>query len=347
MGDLIMSAPAIRALKQTFSAKITVLTSSMAAGISAYLPEIDEVIVFDLPWVKAKTAIASDQIFTLTGLLKQRNFDAAVIFTVFSQNAMPAAMVAFMAGIPLRLAYSRENPYTLLTHWVPDKEPYNFIRHQVERDLFLVNSVGAVTVERQLRLTVPANALENAFAKMMVKGINVSKPWLIIHAGVSETKREYPRECWVEAARKLINLNGFQILFTGVSSEKELCDYLAEKTGGQAFSLAGLFQLEEFIALIDAAPLVLSVNTGTVHVAAAVNTPVVVLYAQTNPQHTPWMVANKVLEFEVAEAERSKNEVIQYLYKHHYNPPVSLPRAEDIYNAAIELLQKTSPKAAG
>jgi hypothetical protein len=59
------------------------------------------------------------------------------------------------------------------------------------------------------------------------------------------------------------------------------------------------------------------------------------------------MVANKVLEFEVAEAERSKNEVIQYLYKHHYNPPASLPRAEDIYNAAIELLQKTSPKAAG
>ena len=59
MGDLIMSSPAIRALKETFSAKITVLTSSMAAGIVPAISEIDEVIVFDLPWVKAKETIAS------------------------------------------------------------------------------------------------------------------------------------------------------------------------------------------------------------------------------------------------------------------------------------------------
>lgn len=338
MGDLMMSAPAIRALKQSFSPKITVLTSSMAAGIAPFINEINEVIVFDLPWIKAKETIANEEVFTLVSLLKERKFDAAVIFTVFSQNAMPAAMMAYLAGIPLRLAYSRENPYKLLTDWVPDKEPYTFIQHQIKRDLALVRSIGAETDNNHLHLTIPAPAWKNAQDKLLKAGINLEKKWLILHAGVSETKREYPQRLWAEAAKKLIREKGFQILFTGASSEKILCDQLAKKTGENSFSAAGLFKLEEFIALIKNAPAVVSVNTGTIHIAAAVNTPVVVLYAQTNPQHTPWMVPYRVLEFEVEEDNRSKNEVIQFLYKEVYNKPTPMPDADDIYNAVNSLL---------
>lgn len=342
MGDLIMSAPAIRALKQTFSSKITVLTSSMAAGISPFLPEIDEIIVFDLPWVKAKEAIASSEIFTLVEQLRQRQFDAVVIFTVFSQNPLPAAMISYMAGIPLRLAYCRENPYELLTNWHPDKEPYCFIQHQVSRDLNLVNSIGAVISDNHLHLTVTPGAFNGVENKLRDSGIDLLKPWLIFHAGVSEKKREYPAELWVQAAKKLIVQKGCQIVFTGALSEESVCKQLASETGEKALSVAGLFNLGEFIALVKAAPLVVSVNTGTVHIAAAVNTPVIVLYARTNPQHTPWMVPNKVLEFDVEENSRSKNEVVQYLYKEYYTTPAPMPQANDIYRAVIELLDATS-----
>jgi lipopolysaccharide heptosyltransferase II len=342
MGDLIMSAPAIRALKQTFASKITVLTSSMAAAIAPYLPEIDDVIIFDLPWIKAKEVIANDQIFVLTEQLKQKQFDAVVIFTVFSQNPLPAAMISYMAGIPLRLAYSRENPYELLTDWVPDKEPYSFIRHQVERDMALVNSIGAETVDLNLRLNAPAIDFEEVNDKLANLGIDTLQRWLIFHAGVSEKKREYPAELWVNAARKLIEKKSCQILFTGAASEKKLCDHLAEQTGDKAFSVAGEFKLNEFIALVREAPVIVSVNTGAIHIAAAVKTPVVVLYAQTNPQHAPWMVPHKVLEFEVDEESRSKNEVIQYLYRNVYNRPVPLPNADDIYNAVLELKKQAS-----
>src|SRR4051794_37673766 len=118
MGDLIMSSPAIRALKETFQARITVLTSSMAAGIVPCLVDIDEAMVFDLPWVKASETADSTGVAALVDQLKHRNFDAAIIFTVFSQNPLPAAMIAYMADIPLRLAYCRENPYGLLTDWI-------------------------------------------------------------------------------------------------------------------------------------------------------------------------------------------------------------------------------------
>lgn len=337
MGDLLMSAPAIRALKQTFSPKITLLTSSMATGIAPYLSEIDDVIVFDLPWVKAKEVIANEEIFTLIKQLKERDFDAAVIFTVFSQSAMPAAMIAYMAGIPLRLAYSRENPYKLLSNWVPDKEPYTFIQHQVERDLALVNAIGAATDDISLHVNIPETSWKGVVNKLINTGVDIDKPWIIFHAGVSEKKREYPPDLWAEAAKLMIE-KGFQVLFTGAASEEILCIQLARRTGVNAFSVAGLFKLEEFIALIEKASVVVSVNTGTIHIAAAVNTPVVVLYAQTNPQHTPWMVPHEVLEFEVEEDKRSKNEVIQYLYKEVYNRPTPIPTGSDIYNAVIKLL---------
>src|SRR6478672_993363 len=188
MGDLIMSSPAIRALKETFSAKITVLTSSMAAGIVPAISEIDEVIVFDLPWVKAKETIASEAIFTLVQQLKQKRFDAVVIFTVFSQNPLPAAMIAYMAAIPLRLAYCRENPYDLLTDWVPDQEPYTFIQHQVLRDLRLVETIGATTKDNRLHLNVPETISAAVNDQLKYKGVNVAKSWCIFHAGVSEKK---------------------------------------------------------------------------------------------------------------------------------------------------------------
>lgn len=342
MGDLIMSAPAIRALKETFSSNITVLTSSMAAGIVPFIAEIDDVLVFDLPWVKAKETIASKEVFTLVQLLKQGKFDAAVIFTVFSQNPLPAAIIAYMANIPLRLAYCRENPYNLLTNWIPDKEPYTFIQHQVERDLALVHSIGASVNDTHLRLTIDDAIFKGLQNNLHDAGIDTTKPWLIFHAGVSEKKREYPAELWIEAAKKLIIEKGFQILFTGAASEKKMCDDLATQTGKNAFSVAGLFSLHKFIALVKEAPVVVSVNTGTVHIAAAVNTPVVVLYAQTNPQHTPWKVPNKVLEFEVDKDSRSKNEVIQFIYKQVYNVHKPMPTANEIFDAVTELLQENS-----
>jgi lipopolysaccharide heptosyltransferase II len=336
MGDLVMSGPAIRALKETFGAYITVLTSSMAKTIAPFMPEIDETIVFDLPWVKTDKMIDTDSVLHLVDALKLRRFDAAVIFTVYSQNPLPTVMLTYMAGIPKVLAYCRENPYGLLTDWLPDEEPYRFIRHQVRRDLELVKSVGAVPSCENLCLRT-----ENVWDKVISKLRNVGierRPWLILHAGVSEAKRQYPFDLWVETAQRLIRKNNYQVLFTGSVSEKNLADQLQAAIGEGSHSIAGVLNMEEFICLVKHAPVMVSVNTGTVHIAAAVGTPAVVLYAQTNPQHTPWRVPGVVLQFPVAEELRSRNEVIQYVTRKLYSQPIEMPGPDDIIRAVTELL---------
>jgi ADP-heptose:LPS heptosyltransferase len=344
MGDLIMSSPAIRALKETFACKITLLTSAMGNLIAPFIEEIDETIVADLPWIKTKKPQNEKELFSLIKLIKSYEFDAAVIFTVYSQNPLPAAMLAFMAGIPRRLAYCRENPYHLLTDWVVEKEPYAFIQHQVTRDLNLVKMIQAETEDTHFKINFSASAKINAFKKLQNIGVDVQKDWLILHPGVSETKREYPEEEWIKTGQLLRDDSSFQILMTGAASEKKLCDKITDGIGNSAFCLAGLLSIEELIALIDKAPLIISVNTGTVHIAAATQTPTIVLYALTNPQHTPWEVPSKVLFFSVNQDLRSKNEVVNYVSQKLMNEKTNIPSPETILKEAKKLLKEVKLK---
>lgn len=339
MGDLVMSGPALRRLKHSLNTHITVLTSSMAAGIAPFLPEIDETIVFDLPWVKTKNGSGPEALTDLIEKLKTHHFDAAVIFTVFSQSPLPSAMIAYQAGIPKILAYCRENPYGLITDWVPDEEPFQYIRHQVERDLKLVEKVCPCDItDKQLKLTADETQWADVALRIQQAGLQLHKPWLILHAGVSEIKRQLPEELWIDTALKLID-KGFQLLLTGSPGEKDLVNRLQSKIGEGAINAAGLFNIGQLITLIKNAPLLLSVNTGTVHLAAAVGTPVVVLYAQTNPQHTPWMVPNAVIEFPVPEGLKSKNGIIRYMDNTIYANPASMPGPSVIVNAVMSLIR--------
>jgi lipopolysaccharide heptosyltransferase II len=341
MGDLLMTGPALRALKQSFGCKITVLTSSMAAGIAKLIPEIDEVMIFDVPWVKSNLEPDQENFYDAVKQIREKQFDAAIVFTVYSQNPLPTVMLAYLAGIPKRLAYCRENPYQLLTDWVPDEEPYSLIRHQVRRDLDLVKAVGAVTDEDHLALTVNKNLIQAINQTLTNQGIAIDRPWLIFHPGVSEAKREYPTEQWVTAGQELTS-KGYQILVTGVASEKQLCEQITRQIGDGVVNMAGLFTLEEFVTLISMAPVVVSVNTGTIHISAAAGTPVVVLYALTNPQHTPWKVSCRVLPFQVDENKQSKNEVIRYVNRFLYSEPVEMPDGLAVACAVNELLQPQS-----
>jgi lipopolysaccharide heptosyltransferase II len=339
MGDLLMSAPAIKALKESFNCKITLLTSSMASGIAGYLNVIDDVIVYDVPWVKLKETHSVDATIELIELLKSKRFDAAVIFTVCSQNPLPTALITYLAQIPLRLGYCRENPYGLLTDWIPDKEPYTFMRHQVRRDLELVKSIGAIVTDENLFISLPEPAWQTAERKLREIGFDPHQPWLIFHPGVSEEKRKYPMGKWVESAKKIVEELNYQLLITGSKDEQDLANTISSLAGEQVYSVAGLFSLEEFIMAIHHAPLVVSVNTATIHIAAATKTKVVVLYAMTNPQHIPWKIPGKILPFDIPNELKSKNETLDYISKSYFPQETPLPSAHDVVDAVREMLQ--------
>lgn len=339
MGDLLMSTPAIHAVKKTLGCSITVLTSTTAAGIVPFIKDIDDVITADVPWVKADTYDGPDSWNSVVEDIRRHQFDGAIIFTVFSQNPMPAILLAWLAGIPNRLAYCRENPYHVLTDWVPEQEPYRFIRHQVERDLFLVSTIGAETKNHSLVLRVPNFAYSRISQKLAEERIDTSRPWIVVHPGASERKREYPIHLFKKVIEKLTGELGLQAIITGTANEKHLADELCEHAGvAHCRSMAGKLSIEEFMALIDMASLVLSVNTGTIHIAAALNTSVVVLYARTNPQHTPWHVQHEIIMFPESEELRSRNEILRYV-QNNVMEACPMPEPEQIVDCVRKMLK--------
>jgi len=313
IGDVLMSTPAFRALKESYNCHLTLLTSTMAAPLGPSVPEIDETIVFDVPWVQ--NALSDNDFSDMVKLLAAGKFDAAIIFTVYSQSPLPAAMLVYLAGIPVRLAYCRENPYQLLTNWVTEDEPYKYIRHQVCRDLELVATIGAQTKNTRLSLQVNEDNWPRVYDKLQQKGMDPEKPWIILHPGVSDPKRRYPQRRWAQLAKCLLKEYDIQLLITGNEQEKAQNLSLQRAIGHKCFNVTGEYSLEEFIVLIKHSDMAISVNTSTSHIAAAVETPVLVLYALTNPQHTPWSANSAVLYFDVPPSLRSKNEIIRYAYE--------------------------------
>lgn len=343
LGDVLMTSPAIRALKESVpDRKITLLTSKAGKAIARYIPEIDEVIAFDIPWYKHEQRNSGPEVLEIIERIKTEKFDAAIIFTVFSQNPLPTAMLCFMAGIPRMAGYCRENPYSLITDWLPDREPLYEIKHEVTRQLDLARHLGAKVKVEELTLTIKKEAKALVLEKLQKSGINMDKPWIIIHPGVSETKRQYPIALFAEVVKSLVVETGYQVLLTGVQPEIALANYIISEVGREVYSLIGKLEMEELIALIAQAPLLIANNTGPVHIAAAVNTPVVVLYAMTNPQHTPWKVPNKVLAFSVPKAIRSKNVIIEKANEQSFEENKAMVQPREVIEAAKELLGLSS-----
>lgn len=338
MGDVLMTTPALRALRQgREDCRLTLMTSPAGAAAGKLVPWVDELMVYDAPWMKATASRSAERDFAVIDRLGRAGFDAAVIFTVYSQNPLPAALLCYLAGIPLRLAHCRENPYQLLTNWIPEPEPDRFVRHEVRRQLDLVAAVGFRADDERMSIAIPDRARRRAETCLKSYGIGEARDWVVIHPGCSAPSRRYPAESYSEVARRLARDHGFRVVFTGDGSEREAVDAIRQGMGGApALSLAGELDLAALAAMIERAPLLVANNTGPVHIAAAVGTPVVDLYALTNPQHTPWSVPSRVLFHDVP---------CKYCYKsicpqgHH--DCLRLVRPDDVVSAVIELLGQT------
>ena len=300
MGDVLMTTPALRALKQQHPRRrLTLLASSNGFEAAHAIPEVDDVIRYDAPWHKnAPLRDASDD-YAILKTLVDRRFDAAVVFTVYSQNPLPSVLLCFLAGIPLRLAHCRENPYQLLTHWVQESEPQQRVRHEVQRQLDLVATVGCETPNQRLSFRVPPIAGVRVTKALEQIGVDLKSPWLVIHPGATALSRRYPPQQFAAVARRLARDLNYQVVFTGALTEHGLVEQIRCDMGLQSYSLAGKLNLVELAALLSMSCVLICNNTGPAHLAAAVGTPVVDLYALTNPQHIPWQVPNRVLSHDV------------------------------------------------
>jgi ADP-heptose:LPS heptosyltransferase len=284
IGDVIMTSPALQAIQQNLpQVKLTLMASPAGALAAPLLPWVDEVLPWRTLWQDlGKLPFEPQREWKLVKMLGDRHFDAAVIFTSFSQSPHPAALICHLAGIPLRLGESKEGK-GFLTH-APAPAPDEI--HQVERNLRLIESVGFRVSDRHLAIhPSPSNLRSLKF--------RIPQQFILLNPWTTCQSRNYAPDRFAIAARQLSEITGYPVLVTGVEKDRDRASLLLNALGDCAIDLIGKTSLSDLAALVANAQLVLTNNTSTMHIADATQTPMVVLFAGTEqerqwcPRHAP------------------------------------------------------------
>jgi ADP-heptose:LPS heptosyltransferase len=271
LGDVVLASPAIRALRRAAPrAAIDVLASPVGATVAALVPGVSDVVTVSASWQQAgmparpaeELAVEERQLVTR---LRDRAYDAMVVFTSFSQSPWVAAHVGMLAGIPVRAVHSAEFGGAVATHWVTPPPPGG---HQVDRCLHLLAALGVPAAGVELELDVPplAHALPH--------------PVAVLAPGGSCPSKRYPARRFAAVAG-LLAAEGFTVLVTGSPREAPLVAEVVAGAAHPGVTPLGDVDVPQLAATIAAADLVVCNNSGCLHLADAAGTPVVCTYAGT------------------------------------------------------------------
>ncbi len=306
LGDVLVTTPALHAIKESVpGVELTLLASPVGAQVGRLNPDVDDVIVYSAPWMDPWHQLPqdTDREQRMIETIWARDFDGAIIFTSYHQSSLPAAYLCYLAEVPLRAAASIDGPGSLLTtrHKHPER-----MMHEVERGLDLVAALSMTTARTDLVLRVPESARSAVASQQPALSRARGRPLVVVHPGCTMPARTYPWEMYAEVVERVVTYLGATVALTGAPDERELVANVLGRVSPESrehvVPLAGELEFPEFCALIEAADLTITNNTGPMHISAAVKTPVIALFALTNPpeQWGPWRVPHRQLYHDVA-----------------------------------------------
>lgn len=285
-GDVLLQGPAIRAVAAG-SRRVTLLCSPRGEEAARLLPGVDDVLVYPAEWVDpAPRQVTRDQTLCLVDALSARRIDASVLFTSFHQSPLPLALLLRMAGVARAGAICEDYPGSLLD--VRHRPAPGL--HEVERSLSLAAAMGfGPPPGDEGRLAVQRGAVLPAEVAALA-------PFVVVHPGASVPARAWSAERHAQLVRLLVGW-GRRVVVTGSARERDVCAAVAGPPRPEVLDLAGRTSLATLAEVLAAADAVVCGNTGPAHLAAAVGTPVVSLFAPVVPAERwrPWHVPHVLL----------------------------------------------------
>jgi ADP-heptose:LPS heptosyltransferase len=292
LGDVLLAGPALAALRAAAPrARIDLLASPAGAAAADLLPDVDATIVARVSWQQIRPAPGPPDA-ELVAELARRDYDAAVLLTSFSQSPWPGAYACQLAGIPVRAGLSKEFGGAGLTHWVPAPDD---ALHQVDRSLHLLGRLGVPTRGSTLHARVPETGRAAARAALAAAGLDPDAAHAVLLPGASCAARRYSATRFRGVAGQLAGA-GLPVAVCGPPGERELVAEVADGQPG-VVALAGALDVPGLAGLLAGAAVVVANNSGGMHLADAVGTPTVVLFAGTElvEQFRPRSVPAEVL----------------------------------------------------
>ena len=279
-GDVLLAGPAIRAVAAG-AEHVTLLCGPNGRQAAALLPGVDDIVVRRAEWIDPDPEpVRRGSIDAFVDELAARRLDEAFILSSFHQSPLPLALLLRLAGVPRIGATSDDYPGSLLD-----------VRHRIDDDVHEVER--SLSLMRAMEHRLPAD--DDGALRVLPGSVDLpfDEPYVVVHPGASVPARAWAPERHAELVAALAS-DGWNVAVTGSASERALT---ARVAADHARDLGGETDLAQLAAVLAGAAAVVVGNTGPAHLAAAVGTPVVSLYAPTVPavRWRPWRVPHAIL----------------------------------------------------
>jgi heptosyltransferase-3 len=281
LGDVLLATPTLHALKAAYpAAQLSVLVNRGTEQMLHGNPHVDEIIPLDRGSIIEQCGFAWQ--------IRRKRFDTVVDLT----DGDRAAFLAWISGAAVRIGFNADQRWIGMCYTTVVKaEPE---AHRIERDLAALTPLGIGIRGRvpQLWLTLEDETrVERLISEI---GIPRDRPWIVIQPGARYWFKAWPSERFAELADRLSDRFGYQVLLGGSPQEVPLTETVVKQAKSRLLNIAGRSDIRTLAALLKRSALFVGNDTGAMHIAAAVGTPVVGLFGPSNPRE--WGPRGKLAE---------------------------------------------------
>jgi len=285
MGDVVLSTPVLKALRDAYpKSHIAFMVRPYVKDIALGNPSVDEVIIYD----KAMGLLGNIRFIKK---LRSEKFDLAVVL----HPTLRTNWIVFLSGIPKRLGFDRKRKMgILLTDRIPDKKHLG-LKHEIDYTLGILRYIGISAKDRTMHVPVSPDNQARAHEALAKGGISESDTVVAINPGASCPSKRWPAERFAEAADILAKRRGVKIVIISGQSDKKPGEGMASFTKERCLDLSGRTTVGEMAGVLKRSKLFISNDSGPVHVACAVGTPVIAIFGRSDRGLSPrrWGPSNK------------------------------------------------------
>jgi heptosyltransferase-2 len=277
VGDAVLGIPAMKAVREHFpEAEITVFVRPWVAGLFTAAPFVDTV------WSEPKPSGVGDWT-RISRSIRDRGFDLALLFP----NSFESALMMFLAGIPRRIGYATDARGWMLTKSI---KPADDARHQIYYYMDLVKILStATTTPSPPSVEINATSQERRDARtlLLAEGIPEGAPFLVLNPGAAYgSAKRWHIDRFARVAQTLSRELHLLIVLIGSEAERSISEQVNDRMTRSAVVLNGKTSLETLIGVLSESSLMITNDSGPMHIAAALGIPTVAVFGSTDERVT-------------------------------------------------------------
>jgi len=278
IGDVLLSTPVIKAVRDAYpDSYIAFMVRPYARDIVNGNPYLDDVIIYDKEG--NEKGLLGNMKFVRQ--LRKYRFDLAIILHPTTRTHL----IAFFAGIPARVGYDKKWGF-LLTKRIPHMKQLG-LKHERDYTLDILRYIGIEPEDRTLQMPISDSSESKIKSIFMQKGVKDDDLIVVINPGASCPSKKWPSENFVKAGEMLHDKYGAKVVVISGAKDKETGNLVAESMKMEVINLSGKTTVGDLASVLKRTRLMISNDSGPVHVACTVGTPVIAIFGRSDRGLSP------------------------------------------------------------